>query len=57
MSDFEDRQVNMSTYQITAPELSTISKDRGSSNNIKTRARKYLPRKGRYIAQPERLKL
>jgi hypothetical protein len=57
MSDFADTQVDMSTCWITAPELSTISKGRGSSNDVETRARKYLPRKGRYIAQPERLEL
>jgi hypothetical protein len=57
MSDFPDTQVDTSACRITAPELSTISKGRTSSNDAGTKARKFRPRQGRYIAQPEGLEL
>lgn len=57
MSDFTDTQVDTSACQITAPELSTISKGRTSSNDNGTKVRKCRPRQGRYIAQPEQLEL
>jgi hypothetical protein len=57
MSDFADTQVDTSTCWITAPEVSTISKGRTSSNDVGTKVRECRPRQGRYIAQPERLEL
>jgi hypothetical protein len=43
MSDFANTQVDMSGCRITAPELSTISKGRTSSNDVETKARKCRP--------------
>lgn len=57
MSDFADTQVDTSACWTTAPELSTISKGRTSSNDVEAKVRECRPRQGGYIAQPERLAL